>query len=148
MRLNELKNFLFERDYPERLVNSAIEKARAVPREKALRRMIRKKQKEQKIPIFSIKYDPRLPSISNLQAKHWRSMTFQDQYMKEVFPEPPLTAYRRQKNLKYLLIRARVPPPLRAHSQRKKRGMSKCGLNCTACPYIKQGSKIKISQNT
>ena len=94
-RLSELKNLLLEREYPERLVTSAIEKARAVPREKALRRVIRKKQKRQKGPVFAVKYDPRLPSISNLQAKHWRSMAFQDSYMKEVFPEPPLTAFKR-----------------------------------------------------
>ena len=39
-RLIELRNLLFERNYPERLVNSAIDKARAVPREKALRTVI------------------------------------------------------------------------------------------------------------
>ena len=44
-RLEELKIILLERHYPERLVNSALEKARAVPREKALRNVIRKKEK-------------------------------------------------------------------------------------------------------
>ena len=75
-------------------------------------------------------------------------MTFLHQYLREVFPEPPLTAFKRQKNLRDFLIRAKVPPPPRAHSQRKKRGMLKCGVNCTAWPYIKPGSKIRISPNT
>ena len=44
-RLEELKILLLERHYPERLVNSALEKARAVPREKALRNVKRKKEK-------------------------------------------------------------------------------------------------------
>ena len=109
--------------------------------------LIRRKKKAQNRPVFALKFDPRLPSISSLQAKHWRSMTFQDSYMKEVFPEPPLTAFRRQKNLRDILIRAKVPPAPRAHLQRERRGMSKCSMNCTACPYVKPGKEIKLSPN-
>ena len=69
-RLNELKNLLFEKNYPERLVKSAINKARAVPRENALRTVIIKKEKAHKRPVISIKYDPRVPSVTNLQSKH------------------------------------------------------------------------------
>ena len=71
-------------------------------------------------------------------------MSFQDPYMKEVFPEPPLTAFRRQKNLRDLLIRAKVPPPPKKHEERRKIGMSKCGLACTACPYVKSQKQIKL----
>ena len=52
LRLNELKNLLLERDYPKRLVDSAIEKARAVPREKALRKIIRNKNKRHKSGLY------------------------------------------------------------------------------------------------
>jgi hypothetical protein len=38
-------------------------------------------------------------------------MVATDQYVAEVFPEPPLTAFRRQKNIREYLIRAKVPPP-------------------------------------
>ena len=93
-------------------------------------------------PVLAVKYDPRLPLISNLQAKHWRSMTFWDNYMKEVFPEPPLTAFKRQNILRDFLIRARVPPTPRAHLQRQNKGMSQCGLQWTACTYVKPGTKI------
>lgn len=74
-------------------------------------------------------------------------MTFQDQYMGEVFPQPPLTAFKRQKNLRDILVRAKVPEPQRKHEQRTLRGMSKCGSNCTACPYIKTGNKVKVTKN-
>ena len=93
MRLGELKELILERDYPERLVDSALMKARSVPRHVALRRIIKR-------PIFPIKYDPGLPSLTYIQAKHWRSMVFMDQHMKEVFPQPPLTAFKRQKKSK------------------------------------------------
>ena len=143
-RLYELKSLLSSRDYPVRLIDSALAKARAVPREKALRRVIRKKQSDKKRPIFAVRFDPRLPSITNMQAKHWRSMT-NDQYMAEVFPQPPLTAFRRQKNLKDLLIRAKVPGDRRP--LRFQNGMTKCGRPCTACPYIRPNKKVRIKEN-
>ena len=73
-------------------------------------------------------------------------MTFQDNYMKEVFPEAPLTAFKIQKNLRDFLIRARVPPTPRARLQRLNKGMSQCVLKCIACPYGKKctgGRKAK-----
>ena len=54
--------------------------------------------------------DPRLPDLPGIQKKPWRSMVTSDQYMAEVFPEPPTIAYRRQKNIKEFLVRAKVPP--------------------------------------
>ena len=94
-------------------------------------------------PVLVHTYDPRLPPIASIQAKHWRTMT-RDSYIKEVFPRPPLTAYRRQPNLRNLLIRAKVPK--NGNSRRETKGMSKCGKGCTACPYIKEGKSIKINK--
>ena len=60
-----------------------------------------------------------------------------DNYLKEVFPQPPLTAYRSNKNISHL-IRAKVPT---AHRDRRiLKGMKECGDPC-----IKEGKKIKIS---
>ena len=67
--------------------------------------------------------------------------------MKEVFPKPPFMEFKRQKNLRDLLIKARVPPASRAHLQRQNKGLSQCGLKCTACPYLKPGTQIKTSPN-
>ena len=41
-------------------------------------------------------YDPRLPSITEIVKKHWRSMV-KDPYLADVFKEPPLIAYKRAK---------------------------------------------------
>ena len=85
-RLSELRELLIDRDYPERIVDSALNRARAIPRRVALRKVIRKKQKNSKRPIFALKYDPRLPSISNIQSKHWTSMTSQNNTWQKFFP--------------------------------------------------------------
>ena len=61
-------------------------------------------------PIFALTFDPRLPSVAAIQAKHWRAMITQDQYLADVFPAPPLVAFRKQSNIRDLLIRSKVPP--------------------------------------
>ena len=93
-RLSELKDMLLHRSYPERLIDSAIERARKIPRKIALKKPVPKKAKKR--PVFVIKFYPRLPAIASIQAKHWRSMTSQDQHLSDCFPQPPLIAFKRQ----------------------------------------------------
>ena len=145
-RLNELKYLLMERGYAEYVIDRALTKARAVPRQRAL---LKRKNKENTIkrPIFAVKFDPRLPSLQAIQAKHWRAMTGSDQYLASVFPAPPLTAFKRQNNLRSMIIRAKVPKPARAYPERKLKGMFKCKNVCSACPYIKEDKVVKYGEN-
>ena len=68
--------------------------------------------------------------------KHWRSMT-QNPYLQEVFPEPPLTAYKGKKNLK-------VPKEKDNKPKRYVKGMK--SADSSACPYIME-IKIFIQTN-
>ena len=72
-------------------------------------------------------------------------MSSQDSYLKDVFKEPPLTAYRRQENIRGHIIRAKVARKPRLYPRRYQKGMKKCGKNCTACPYIREGNKFQIN---
>ena len=78
-----------------------------------------------------------------IQAKHHRAMKCQDQYLAKVFPEPPLVGFRRQRNLKNHLIRAKVPAPAPIYPQRERKGMNKCG-KCVICSFVKEGKDIVI----
>ena len=49
----------------------------------------------------------------------------QDPYLKDVFPLPPLVAYKRQPNLKDKIIRAKVPDAVRKRPKREIPGMTK-----------------------
>ena len=69
----------------------------------------------------------------------------QDPRLAEVFPLPPLVAYKRPPNIKQKLIRAKVPAPI-TRPKRESKGMKKC-LKCAACPFIKEGSKVKATQS-
>ena len=132
-RLQELKELLLSRDYRPRSIDSAISRARAIPRERALER-VDKKPNSQRV-VFVITYDPRLPSISNIFKKH-HSILIQDPSMKEIFPDPPLTAYRRPQSLRDKLIKAKILD-LPNRSLRVIPGIKKyTTVSCITCPYV------------
>ena len=116
IRFSELRSKLIDRDYSPRLIGSAITRARKVPRDAALKKV---KKKENKGPVFAVTYDPRLPSLGPIQAKHWRSMTTRNKYLADVFKRPPLIAYKRQNNIRGHLIRAKIPGAPKHHQFRR-----------------------------
>ena len=144
-QFTKLKELMMSRGYSERMLSSAIDRARRIPRQVALRRVL--SNKEERRPVFAVTYDPRLPAIQSIQAKHWRSMVGQDPYLNEVFMQPPLTAFKRQRNIRDHLVRAKVPSDPKLYPSRRQRGMKKCGKSCTACPYIKEAKSLKINKS-
>ena len=104
------------------------------------------KEKNSKRPVFVVLYDPRLPSITSIVRKHWRSMINQDPQLKETFPQAPLVAYKVAPNLRAKLIRAKVPEKASARPQRKLPRMKKCGKqSCAVYPYIQHGKSFKAT---
>ena len=126
------------KEYKASIVDAAIAKAKAVPRSEALKKVFKTTTTNR--PVFVVRHDPRLPSINKIIHKHYRSMT-QDPYMAEVFPEPPLVAYTRPKNIRDFLIRARLPSKTR--QRRKITGMKRCKENCIICPYVNSCKSVK-----
>ena len=106
-RLLELKDMLLTRDYPRSLINAAVTRALEIPRQEALKKVVR--ENNSKRPIFVVTFDPRLPSLQKIMKKHWRTMITNDPHLKEVFPSPPLVAYKKPKTIRSIIIRAKVP---------------------------------------
>lgn len=73
-------------------------------------------------------------------------MVNNDPHLKEVFPLPPLVAYKRPPNIKDKLIRAKVPDKTSQRPKRMLPGMQKC-LNCPICPYVQTGKTVKSTSN-
>ena len=86
-QFSKLRDFLLSRDYNSSIVNSAIVRAKAIPREVPLKK-VEKKEKQDRV-IISISFNPQLSCISSIIQKHWRTMV-QDPWMKEVFQNPPM----------------------------------------------------------
>ena len=57
----KLKQMLLERDYKPKIIDAAINRARLIKREDALKKVVKTKTSDR--PVFSVLYDPRLPSI-------------------------------------------------------------------------------------
>ena len=96
-RLSELKDMFVKRNYKPKMIDGAINKARNIPRDIALRKVV--KPSHSKRPIAVVSWDSCLPPIDPIQQKHWRSMTHLYPYLKQVFPEPQMLGYKRPKIL-------------------------------------------------
>ena len=114
-----LKKLLLNREYSERTIDAAINRARQIPRHIALRRARRKT--ENRRPVFALTYDPRLPDIQSIQAKHWRSMVSQDPYLSEVFHSHLLQHIRGRGISETTLLEPRFPQTLN-YTLREDRG--------------------------
>ena len=56
-----------------------------------------------------------------------------------------MTAFKRQRNLRDILIRAKIPKTEKRNQDRSIKGMKKCHkIYCNACPYIKERKNFKI----
>ena len=139
-RFLELKTMLSARDYSNNIIDAAIDKARNIPRNEALKRVIKPATNDR--TVFVVTYDPRLPSITKIVNKHYRTM-IQDPHLKEVFNKPFLIAYKRPRNIRQYLIRAKIPPAL-TRPRRSLPGMKRCG-GCVTCPFVKPGKTIKAT---
>ena len=69
MRLQELKKLLLAGSYPEKLVNTALDKVKLVSRSIALKRDIGKKQRAKQRPVFAVRFDPRQQQTFNVRAE-------------------------------------------------------------------------------
>ena len=52
--------------------------------------------------------------------------------------QPPLTAFKTQKNIRDYIIRAKVPPQIGPCTKKRINGQFKCGKYCVIFPFIKK----------
>ena len=131
---------LLSRNYKNSIVNAAIDKAVKIPRAEAIKKVIRNQDPDR--VVFVVTYDPRLPSISHILHKHYCTMIITDPSLKEIFPKPPIVAYKRPPTIGDKLIQYKVPKQNNRRSLRQVKGMKRC-LNCANCPYVKEGKVVK-----
>ena len=142
-RLDELRQLLLDRNYKNNIINSAIKRAKLIPRKKAIEKVSIDIEEKVRRPVFSVLYDPRLPALPSIVKKHWRTMVASDPHLKEAFPLPPLVAYKRPQNIRDKLVRSKIPTTI-PRPKRVVPGMSKCN-NCPICPFVKEGKRVKAT---
>ena len=108
-------------------------------RKEALKKKEKKTENNKRI-IAPFEFNPLLPKISSVLAKHYNTMIFSNPDLKEIFPEPPMAALRQGPNLRKYLCRATLQKSSRGHQlQRNARknaaGWKKCSKPCPVCPF-------------
>ena len=145
-QFQKLAERLRERQYSEAVISAGIARAKAVTREEALRRAVRRKEQGSRQHRLIVEYDRRSsPALAAVLETNYQQMVARDQRLGRTFPNTPKPAFRRGKNIKELLCRAKLPPvrriATRAGEQEARSGLSRCnkglGRNgCSACPFI------------
>ena len=145
-QFQKLAERLRERQYSEAVISAGIARAKAVTREEALRRVVRRKEEGSRQHRLIVEYDRRSsPALAAVLENNYQQMVARDQRLGRIFPNKPKPAFRRGKNIKELLCKAKLPPvrriATRAREEEARSGLSRCnkglGRNgCSACPFI------------
>ena len=117
------------REYSAKIIDTAFERVKAIPREEALKKVTRNSQSDRETCVIT--YHPLLLSVAKVIKTHHQVMTDQSQPLKRYFNKPSLVAYKRHKNLGDILVKAKVYSKRR--SERSKNGFGPCQRVCTLC---------------
>ena len=93
--------------YKPKVIHDAFEKIKKINREDALKKVSKQKSNENN-NILVTTYHPALPSVTNIVRKHHKVMIDENPRLKRCFPKPSIVAYKRSKNIKDILVRAKV----------------------------------------
>ena len=143
-----------DRKYNPNVIDSAFARVKAMPRQATLEKVQRdNKQKT----AFITTYDPRLPNMGSLIQTHYKTLTL-DPNMKEVFKDGMVVGYKRHRNIKEFLFRAKLYDPGLYNGRPQRcaaKGWRRCST-CTTCKHSENrnrftckatGETFKIQQN-
>ena len=121
-RLEELESMLLSREYPKRVITGAFERVKNLSRKHTLQKVANKSKKK---TTFIITFDPRLPNMGQVLQKHFKTMTL-DPELKEAFPEGVQVGFKRYRNIKEQLCRARLYDVIERPQRNTTIGWKKC----------------------
>ena len=130
---------LLSRQYSPKIIDSAFERLEQIKREDALQRVVREKRPPRL--TFSCKFDPRLPNINGIIKKHF-SVMCSDNYLGRVFENGCQVTYSRNRNLRDIIVRAKLYPIKDTRPKRERRGWYKCG-SCITCSHSRNVTSFK-----
>ena len=129
--------------YPIKDLERALDKARKADRNTLLTEKIPSGNKKERIPLI-LTFNPANPKLKYIINKHWHLV--EKCINKDIFPEKPIIAYRRNKNLSDQLVRAKCVPHKETeiakitHDKRCKKPWM-----CSFCPKPSQNQSFKSS---
>ena len=146
-RLEELKLDLLSRGYKPKIIDDAFKRVMKVERDEALKKVEVKRTTRE---VLCTTFHPGLPSVSSILKKYHSVLTVEDPQMQDIFPTPSLVCYKRHKNLKDMLIRAKVST--KRHAKRRIMGLKPCHMKggccimCSFCPITKTHESYRTGE--
>jgi hypothetical protein len=137
--LSTLKSELVSRGYRAGSVQSSIDRVKELSREETFQKVPRPTNKR---VVLSLPFDKRLPDVAGMVKHRHQCLLDSDINAKEYMPLPPMVSYTRTKNLRDILIRAKLPPPAQRQGTRGVvGGFRKCNkrANCALCQHSEPG---------
>ena len=134
--------YLAAREHQPKVIKESFEKIRNKSRE-IIRQPKSNEFSKQRKAIFSHEYNPRGPDVRKIVSKHLPLIDNSNELSK-IFPKGSIvTAYRRMKNLKELMVKAdpyQIHPPFQVNNP----GYQKCKKGCDSCKnFVDPVSNIK-----
>ena len=126
----EIKKQLCNRGYTNKSVENELCKVDNLNRDNLLKYRT-KKPNTDRVPLV-LTYSKGLPSVRRI-VKQNMDILYKSEKMKKVFEKPPILAFRRDKNLKDILVHKK-------HNSMYFKQPNKCepcGLNCALCPFVR-----------
>lgn len=133
-----LKNSLSQQNYPEDIIDDAILRARNVNRNDIIKepKTVSKTTSQTNLVLT---YSSSVPRVNNILSRHFNIIR-QSKRLTSIFAEPPRVVYRRDKNLKDILVRAKTNPA------KIEPGCRPCGkARCKVCPHMVTTRESKAS---
>ena len=136
--LSSLKSELVSRGYRPRSVQDAFDRVLSLNRDDTLQKVPRPPNNR---VVLSLPFDKRLPDVAGLIRHRHQCLLDSDADARHYMPLPPMTSFTRTKNLRDILIRAKLPPQARRQVRPKQVGFKKCNKrsNCSLCQHSDPG---------
>ena len=143
-QVQHLTTTLKNRHYPQQILDSTMNRAKHLDRNMALlpRPKNNSTSRSNTQPTLVTTFSTKLQHTNKILRKHFFLLRT-DPKLRELFPTPPKTVYRRNRNFKDLLMRYKhTSPPLSSP------GCAPCGsTNCRTCKHMQTTDTVTSTQS-
>ena len=136
----DMKKHYADRGYPDDVIQKAYEKARQRDHHDLIHGTPPPRGKNSRIPLV-LTYNPLNPNLMKIIKKNWHIL-HKSPECKELFPDKPMLAFRRNRNLRDNLVRANLLKPIQTEKDRKLRRNKCVTPNCKWCQELKTSTSI------
>jgi hypothetical protein len=135
----KMKSHFKERGFKEEEINKKIDEVSKIPQDDALQ--YKKKEQNLRVP-FVLTFHPRLRQLGTALRKHFHLLQMNDR-LKKAFQEPPMLAFRRQQNLRDVLVHTESKGEDMVQDKNK---VSKCHApRCKCCQHVTESEEFEIN---